>query len=333
MYKKILGCLLGAAAGDAMGAATETRTRQQIEETFGGYVTEFLTPPGDTFARGSRAGQVTDDFSVAYVTLQEILKSKKVDEETAIAGLVKWAAVPEYFDRFAGPTTRAMVKELQGQKPEVDVFVPVNENSKATNGGAMKAAPIALLAKGDINQAIEKAVTVCRVTHNNNIALAGAAAVAAATAAAMKEGADLYDVVKASLYGAVKGDQMGREQGATLAGASMEARIRWAVSVAMTQESLDEAIDELADYIGSGLMAVEAVPAAIGLCVAAGGNTVDAICAAVNIGNDTDTVATMVGGILGALNGVDSMPESYMEIIERENNFDLKSLAEEIMEF
>ena len=36
MYKKILGCLLGAAAGDAMGAATETRTRQQIEETFGG---------------------------------------------------------------------------------------------------------------------------------------------------------------------------------------------------------------------------------------------------------------------------------------------------------
>ena len=64
-----------------------------------------------------------------------------------------------------------------------------------------------------------------------------------------------------------------------------------------------------------------------------GGNTVDAICAAVNIGNDTDTVATMVGGILGALNGVDSMPESYMEIIERENNFDLKSLAEEIMEF
>lgn len=245
MYKKILGCLLGAAVGDAMGAATETRTRQQIEETFGGYVTEFLTPPGDTFARGSRAGQVTDDFSVAYVTLQEILKSKRVDEETAIAGLLKWAAVPEYFDRFAGPTTRAMVKELQGQKPGVNVFAPVNENNKATNGGAMKAAPIALLAKGDIDQAIEKAVTVCRVTHNNNIALAGAAAVAAATAAAMKEGANLYDVVKASLYGAVKGDQMGSEQGATLAGASMEARIRWAVSVAMTQESLDESLPDV----------------------------------------------------------------------------------------
>ena len=196
----------------------------------------------------------------------------------------------------------------------------------------MKAAPIALLAKGDINQAIEKAVTVCRVTHNNNIALAGAAAVAAATAAAMKEGADLYDVVKASLYGAVKGDQMGREQGATLAGASMEARIRWAVSVAMTQESLDEAIDELADYIGSGLMAVEAVPAAIGLCVAAGGNTVDAICAAVNIGNDTDTVATMVGGILGAYEGAEVFPKQYLTIIRDNNRIDIERLAAEIVE-
>ena len=68
MYDKILGGLLGAAAGDAMGAATETRTRKQIEEKFGGYVTDFIEPPLDTFARGNKAGQVTDDFSVAYVT-------------------------------------------------------------------------------------------------------------------------------------------------------------------------------------------------------------------------------------------------------------------------
>lgn len=333
MYNKILGSLLGAAAGDAMGAATETRTRKQIEEKFGGYVTDFLTPPEDTFARGSRAGQITDDFSVAYMTLKEILKTGKADYETAVSGLLKWAAIPEYFDHFAGPTTRARVLELQGKNQENGGFVPVNDNNKATNGAAMKAAPIALLAKGDVDDAIKKAVTVCSVTHNNNIALSGAAAIAAATAAAMKEGADLYDVVQASIYGAAEGERMGRESGAVLAGASIESRIRWAVSIAMTCDNLDEAIDELSDYIGSGLMAVEAVPAAIGLCVAAGGKTVDGICAAVNIGNDTDTVATMVGGILGALNGADTMPLSYLEIIERENKLGLEGLAKEIMEF
>ena len=115
MYKKILGGLVGAAAGDAMGAATETRTRAQIEEKFGGYVTEFLTPPGDTFARGSRAGQVTNDFSVAYVTLKEILKQGEITEDVVTKALLAWSDVPEYFDRFAGPTTRARILELKGQ--------------------------------------------------------------------------------------------------------------------------------------------------------------------------------------------------------------------------
>ena len=333
MYNKVLGCLLGAAVGDAMGAATETRNRKQIAELFGGYVTEFKTPPMDTFARGSRAGEITDDFSVAYITLQEAVAAGKLDKPVAREALLKWAAIPKYFDRFAGPTTRASVALLQGNVPPADVFVPVNDNEKATNGAAMKAAPIALLAHGDVDKAIQLALTEAKLTHNNNIALSGAAAVAAATAAAMAENADLFDVVRASIYGARRGDEIGRSIGNLVAGASMETRIRWAVSIAMNAPDLDTAIDELADYIGSGLMAVEAVPAAIGLCVAAKGKTVDGICAAVNIGNDTDTVATMVGGILGALNGVDSMPQDYLTVIERENTLGLEDLARKIVEF
>ena len=55
-----------------------------------------------------------------------------------------------------------------------------------------------------------------------------AAAVAAATGAAMQEGANLYDVVQAAIYGASKGDRIGRQTADTLAGASVETRIRWA---------------------------------------------------------------------------------------------------------
>lgn len=140
-------------------------------------------------------------------------------------------------------------------------------------------------------------------------------------------------MVQAAIYGASKGDRIGRQTADTLAGASVETRIRWAVSVALSADNLDQAIDELADYIGSGLMTVEAVPAAIGICVAAGGKTVEGICAAVNIGDDTDTVATMVGGILGTLNGAGSMPDHYMDVIEKANQFDLKDLAEKILNF
>ena len=45
MNRKVLGCLLGAAVGDAMGAATETKSVRQIEQTFGGKVREFKNLP------------------------------------------------------------------------------------------------------------------------------------------------------------------------------------------------------------------------------------------------------------------------------------------------
>lgn len=333
MYSKILGGLLGAAAGDAMGAPTETRTRQQIAEKFGGYVTDFLEPPVDTFGRGNRPGQVTDDFSLAYDALEEILKAGEVNEASAVAGLLRWAEKPEFFDKFAGPTTRARIMELRGETVARPAFVPANENNKASNGAAMKSAPIALLSMGNVDKAIDDVITVGKVTHNNNIALSGAAAIAAATSAAMREGASLDDVVEAAVYGAEKGDKIGRETALTLAGPSVVTRIKWAVKVAKESENLDQAIDAIADSVGCGLMTAEAVPAAIGLCVAARGNTVDGICAAVNIGDDTDTVATMVGGILGALNGAESMPEYYLQIIDKENGYDLSELANRIMEF
>lgn len=53
MYDRILGGLIGAGAGDAMGAATEARTTEQILAYFGHEVTDFETPPMDTFGAGS----------------------------------------------------------------------------------------------------------------------------------------------------------------------------------------------------------------------------------------------------------------------------------------
>jgi len=41
MNNKYLGCLLGAAVGDSMGAATEMRPRAQIRETFG-WLSNFI---------------------------------------------------------------------------------------------------------------------------------------------------------------------------------------------------------------------------------------------------------------------------------------------------
>lgn len=91
-YDRILGGLLAAALGDAMGSVTETRSNSQIREKFGGKVTELLKAPDDVFARDFPLGSVTDDFSLAYCTALEIIRSNgNITDETAQRALLRWS--------------------------------------------------------------------------------------------------------------------------------------------------------------------------------------------------------------------------------------------------
>ena len=330
---KILGCLLGGAVGDAMGAATEMRNRQQIEEYFGSYVKTFIEPPMDTFGRGNKAGQVTDDFSLAYDTCWTIVKNNGViDEETANKALLYWARPENYFNKFAGPTTKAAIAILKGGEPQVNVegFILCNDNFKATNGSAMKISPIALFSNGDVDKAIDDAIKIAASSHPNNISLSAAAAVAAATAKALNDNVSIIDILDAGLYGARIGEKVGREKYKTLAGPSVEKRMKIAIEIGLTSDSIIEAIDKIADIIGSGLLAAEAIPAVFGIIAASKGNALEGIYAGVNIGYDTDTVATMVGGILGAYQGSDVFGQETLTLINSVNDYKLEDLAKEI---
>lgn len=329
---KVLGSLLGAAVGDAMGAATELRTKEMIREKFGGEVREILTPPDDTFARGSKAGRVTDDFSLLYYTARAILDHQGiVDGQSANQALLNWSEDKSYYDQYAGPTTRAAVERIKGIKTENPYAFICCDNAKASNGSAMKISPAGLFYPGDIEGAVEAAITICRPTHNNNLSIEGACAVAAAVSEALKEDGNLYSVVQAGLYGAGLGAHMCKGTCAVLAGPSVTKRMKLAVQIGLTAESLDEATTEIADLVGSGLHIAEAVPAVFGIMVAAKGDLMEAVIAGVNIGSDTDTIASMTGAILGALCGAGPIPKNYQKLIEEVNGFDIASMAEEIV--
>jgi ADP-ribosylglycohydrolase len=326
-YEKILGGFLGAAVGDAMGAATETRSMEQIKSYFGGYVKEFLPPPDDTFARGRKPGQITDDFSLAYYMARAIIKSNGVvNQQVAKDGLLDWAGVDEYYIPFAGPTTRAAIEEFRGNKVQSAGELVIN-NSKATNGSAMKIFPVGLLNAGNIQRAIEDAVEMSMPTHGNSLSVSGACAVAAAVSRAMDGDADVYNIVQSGLYGAREGERMGKERGIAVAGPSVARRLELAVEIGLKRRNIEEAMRDIGDIIGSGLHISEAVPAAFGLFVAAEGNAMECIYAGVNVGNDTDTVATIVGAIAGTLRGYKSMPKEYLDIINERNNMDLGELS------
>ena len=334
LYDKILGGLLGGATGDAMGASTEIRTTQMIVDKWGHLVNDIIQAPKDTWAHWSKRGQVTDDFSVSYYHALQIIKNKgKITEKGAQKAVLKWFEDPNY-SQCAGPTTRRSIARMKGEKlPPTKQDRLLCVNSRASNGGAMKVGCVGLFDAFDVDKAIDDAITMCKATHDNTIALAGACAIAAAVAEAMKDRVCYLDVIEAGIYGAEQGflrsSKMDDVQ--PVAGADIVKRIRHAVDLGMRyQGRFNEAMDIISREIGGGLPAAEAVPAAFGYIAATKGNTIDTIVMAVNAGDDTDTVACMAGYIVGALNGYDHLPARYLELIEKENKFDLKKTAKQI---
>lgn len=329
MYNKILGCLVGAAAGDAMGAATEARSSNQIIDTFGGKVTEFIKPPDDTFGAGNQAGGFTDDFSSAYFVAKEIVDNVGVvNEEIVQNALVEWSK-HAVFDRFAGPTTRLAIKRFAGEEVQLSEGIK-NKARQATNGAAMRISPIGLINAGDTENAIKDAVIVASVTHNNNLAISGACAVAAAVSEAVRDGSNLYDVIDAGIYGANEGEKIGKANGNNVAGPSVVKRIKMAVDIGFGTGSIDERICNIADIIGTGLHVSETVPTAFGIIAACSGDSMRSISEAASIGYDTDTIATIVGGIVGALNGYSSFPDYFISTMENVNKLDILGLANAI---
>ena len=260
-----------------MGSATETRSRQQIIERFGGPVTDLITPPDDVFARGFERGSVTDDFSLAYYTALEIIYANgNIDDSVAEKALLSWSKTP-YF-ALAGPTTVAAVNRILGNETENHYSFLTVDNSKGSNGSAMKISPVGLASHGDVRKAIEDAITICKPTHFNSTSLAGGCAVAAAVSEAMHSDATIDSVIRAGLAGAKYGDEYGCKEGRQLANPSVYKRIKLAVSIAERyQGDIERTMDELADIIGCGLSAAEAVPVSFGLLKACGNDTMKVI--------------------------------------------------------
>ena len=327
-YERVLGCFYGAAIGDAMGAATETMTPQMILDRYGAYVDQLLAPGDGTFGAGCPAGFVTDDFSLAYFTALEILKAPDgpISDKTAQDALLNWSAHPEYFC-FAGPSTSVAIKKILGEPVPKPPVVLACDNSRASNGSAMKIFPAGLKNPGHPERAVQDAITLCKPTHDNAASLSAACAIAAAVSAAVT-GASLPEVFDAGFYGAREGARHGKP----VSVASVEKRMELAISIARKGLGWEHTMLELGDVIGAGLSANEAVPCVFGILTATDADALSAIKMGVNIGNDTDTIATMVGAIAGAMHGASVFPEEMCKTVVSVNKMDIPAAAKAFTE-
>lgn len=100
IYNKILGSLACAGMGDALGAATELYSIDEIKTQWGGFLNAFVSPPADTFAGSLNgvAGLITDDSSQMYVFSEGLIEAgfDNFTNNDWLACLLRWADMQPY---------------------------------------------------------------------------------------------------------------------------------------------------------------------------------------------------------------------------------------------
>lgn len=327
LYSKAYGSLIGVATGDAMGMPSELWTRQKILNHFGKIETFLSAPDENTIRRGQKAGEVTDDTQVTLVICEAIIEQQgSILPEKIVEKMVHWADKDSAkYSNIIGPSTKKAFELLkQG--------VPIEETGKfgVTNGGAMRICPVGIISDWrDMDTLVHNVEMACLATHNTDIAIAGASAIAAAVSYGIDGDGNLQGMIEIAKSACEKGMARGHET----IGASIIKRIDMGIDIVKNGKSEEGILQDIYDIIGTGLPTIESVPAALSLVYMAQGDPVKCALLSANIGGDTDTIGAMSCGICGAFMGIEAFPDDYIKLICRINNIDFAEVAERLLKY
>jgi ADP-ribosylglycohydrolase len=289
---QFLGALLGMAIGDALGAPVSGMSRDQIVTRFG---------PIDRFhgraepdAEEIHPGEFTDETEFALCIVESMTANRgRLDADTAGVRLLHLAAGASR--RWMHPAT---VAALDAAADTLEFSVPLDEDGPATGDVAARGIPVGLVhAVGRFDPARLRAdaEAVVRLTHG------GPAAFNAATAIAY--------AVRRAATGEPR-ESWARETADFLGGGELAERL-----IELDKVLANSALPDLFDWTGTGLDALESVPAAF---AAAMTETVfeNAVFAAVNEGGATDTIGALAGALAGAAGGASGIPQDLIDGLE-----------------
>lgn len=169
------------------------------------------------------------------------------------------------------------------------------------NGAAMRVAPVALFARGDLDQVDQIARQTAAITHAHELGIDGAALQACAVALVLELNPE-NKVDASSIITALKRY--------VRTSTFLEALDKVA---ALHSRRDDQAV---AREIGNGIEAQTSVPAALCSFLAHPASFDEAIHFALSLGGDTDTIASMTGALSGAYLGENAIPDGWRNRIE-----------------
>lgn len=338
LKNKIWGSAAGLAVGDALGMPVHEFTPTEIRQRTGGLVETFLPIWDDEFIHlDYKAGQVTDDTTLSLVTLKAILKYKgKITADQFGEELADWVrnnkAIWQH-GRVYGPSTRAAFENLTNGNFEYFKKFKRNWCSAATSNGAiMRIAPAGWVFPGDVEKTVELACNLILPTHPTEIALSAGSGQAAAVSEALTADATVDSIIDAMIKGLKLGEEIGRKKARVIEQRNPLRNLEIGLELAQKAKDAFEAADAVRCVIGSHLHASESIATVAAIFYAAKGNTEESILAAVNLGGDSDTNASIIGALTGALNGIDSVRKEWIETVEKVNDLNLEEIANQMVQ-
>lgn len=267
----------GLALGDAFGE-TWFRAERDVRE-------RELLPP---------VWHWTDDTAMALGVYRVLRKHGRIDQDALAAEFV--AEYTRDPNRNYGSSVHQVLTAIRDGDPWREAAGrQFGGMGSWGNGAAMRVAPVGAWFAADLDEVVKQARMSAEVTHTHPEAIAGAIAVAVATALNVRGGFTLADVAAWVPDGEVR-TRLGKAQ-----------RIR-----------LDSHPCVPGSIVGNGsdISAADTVPLAVWCAARHQDDLVEGLWATVSAGGDTDTTCAMVGGIVAARTGLDAVPAEWWAAAE-----------------
>ena len=278
LQDRFRGCLLGLAAGAAVGAAVEFKTRGSF-------------PPLTDMVGGGphrlEPGQWTDDTSMALCLATSLIECDGFDVRDQMERYVRWwregylSSKGHCFD--IGNATSAALSRF---RETGDPYAGSEDRRSSGNGNLMRLAPVPMFYYPDREAAERFAMESSRTTHGSPLCL--------------DAGRLFARVLVRALSGAAKEEIVLADADEFTGCPEITAIARGAY--------LDKGENEIE---GSGYV-VESLEASL-WCFMRTDTCRDAILLAANLGNDADTTAAICGQVAGAFYGEAGIPNGWLE--------------------
>jgi ADP-ribosylglycohydrolase len=288
MLEKMKGCMLGAAVGDALGMPNESTTPSLNKMRYG-YRKAYKGHLNDTL----NAGQFTDDTQIIILIATLLADGRYTDERYALA-------LKELYARGAlrfpdGSVSAACDHLMRNDHAPSGV--------KSTTAGCLPVAIPFALAYPDLNEACERAVRACNVTHTHPAAYAAVSTLVSLIYHVLHDSPD--PIEKAQQKASCEDDVLG-------------SKIRNAL--VLEKEGMDTETALL--KIGNDVSIFQTLPISFFL-IRRYDDPADLLTVAAHAGGNTDTIALLCGAYSGASKGLSAIPADLLEGLEDRQRIEL----------